>query len=110
MAAESNARGGVGGDDKVFSEKSLSTPVTGNSPTIQKRPFWKKRLLLRLGFSAAVFLACIVVAEVALHLMGYGNLEVYDPDPRLYWRLKPNQNCFTKVNHKPVRINSLGTR
>jgi hypothetical protein len=52
----------------------------------------------------------VVIAEVTLHLMGYGNLEVYDPDPRLYWRLKPNQNCFTKVNHEPVRINSLGTR
>src|SRR5215468_1230568 len=75
-----------------------------------KRRFSAKRLLLRLGFSAAVFLLCIVVAEVTLHMMGYGDLEVYDPDPRLYWRLKPNQNCFTKVNHQPVRINSLGTR
>ena len=66
--------------------------------------------MLKVGFSAAVFLLCIVIAEVTLHLMGYGNLEAYDPDPRLYWRLKPNQNCFTKVNHEPVRINSLGTR
>jgi lysophospholipase L1-like esterase len=88
----------------------LSTPVVENSAKIPKRPFSKKRLFLKLGFSAAVFLFCIVVAEVTLHLMGYGNLEVYDPDPRLYWRLTPNQSCFTKVNHQPVRINSLGTR
>jgi lysophospholipase L1-like esterase len=63
-----------------------------------------------VGFSAGVFLLCIVIGEVTLHLMGYGNLEVYDPDPRMYWRLKPNQSCFTKVDHKPVRVNSLGTR
>jgi len=75
-----------------------------------KRRFSAKRLFLKLGFSAAVFLLCIVVAEVTLHVMGYGDLEVYDPDPHLYWRLRPNQNCFTKVNHQPVRINSLGTR
>jgi lysophospholipase L1-like esterase len=110
MGAESAAGKGVGENDRIFSKKSLSAPVTENSPTVQKRPFWQKHLLLRLGFSAAVFLLCVVVAEVTLRLMGYGNLEVYDPDPRLYWRLKPNQHCFTKVNHKPVRINSLGTR
>jgi hypothetical protein len=76
----------------------------------QKKRFSAKRLFLKLGFSAAVFLLCVVVGEVTLHLMGYGNLEVYDPDPRLYWRLRPNQNCYTKVNHQRVRINSLGTR
>jgi lysophospholipase L1-like esterase len=86
-----------------------ATKVEESAPP-PKRRFSARRLLLKSGFSAAVFLLCIVVAEVTLHTMGYGNLEVYDPDPRLYWRLRPNQNCFTKVNHHPVRINSLGTR
>jgi lysophospholipase L1-like esterase len=88
----------------------LSTPVAENLSTIPGRRFSKKRLLLKLGFSAAIFLLCVALGELVLHLMGYGNLEVYDPDPRLYWRLRPNQNCFTKVNHRPVRINSLATR
>jgi hypothetical protein len=88
----------------------LSTSAADNPPSIAKRPFSRKRLLLKLGFSAAIFLLCVGFGELVLHLMGYGNLEVYDPDPRVYWRLSPNQNCFTKVNHQPVRINSLGTR
>ena len=48
--------------------------------------------------------------EIILRLNGYGNLEIYEPDPLLYWKLKPNQNCYTKVGHKPVHINSQGTR
>ncbi|MCK7478321.1 MAG: hypothetical protein M0C28_13665 [Candidatus Moduliflexus flocculans] len=48
--------------------------------------------------------------EIALRLAGYGNLEMYQPDPKLYWRLKPNQNCFTKIDRKPVHINAHGTR
>jgi len=51
-----------------------------------------------------------VVCEIILRLNGYGNLEIYQPDPLLYWRLKPNQDCFTKVDHKPVHINSHSTR
>jgi hypothetical protein len=47
---------------------------------------------------------------VALSVAGFGNVEIYEPDPRLFWRLKPNQQCFTKVDHKPVHINSRGTR
>lgn len=52
----------------------------------------------------------LVLAEVVLHLMGFGQVEIYDADPKLYWRLKPNQDCYTKVDHKPVHINSRGTR
>ncbi len=51
-----------------------------------------------------------MVCEIILRLNGYGNLEIYQPDPLLYWRLKPNQDCFTKVDHKPVHINSHSTR
>ena len=48
--------------------------------------------------------------ELVLRINGYGKLEIYEPDPALYWRLKPNQKCYTKIDHKPVRINSQGTR
>ena len=71
---------------------------------------FKKRLLQNLTLSGAVFFGCLATLEIALRFAGYGNLEIYQPDPKLYWRLKPNQNCFTKVDHKPVRINSHGTR
>jgi len=69
-----------------------------------------KRLLENLALSAVVFLLCVLVCEIVLRLNGYGNLEIYDPDPRLYWRLKPRQDCFTKIDHRPVHINSHGTR
>jgi len=57
-----------------------------------------------------VFLLCVAVFEAVLRLCGFGNLEIYEPDPKLYWKLKPNQNCYTKIGHKPVHINSQGTR
>lgn len=84
-----------------MSQPPSSSPVT---------PRRKARLLPKLaaaGISLGVFL---ILAEVALHLAGFGQVEIYDADPKLYWRLKPNQDCYTKVDHKPVHINSLGTR
>ncbi len=69
-----------------------------------------RRSLQNLGLSAGVFLLCALGCEVALRFAGYGNLEIYEPDARLYWRLRPNQDCFTKVDHRPVHINSQGTR
>lgn len=59
---------------------------------------------------AVVFGLCCVGLEVVLRIAGFGNLEIYEPHPKLYWRLKPNQDCFTKVGRKPVHINSKGTR
>ncbi|MBI4663797.1 MAG: SGNH/GDSL hydrolase family protein [Verrucomicrobia bacterium] len=69
-----------------------------------------RNLLKNLCLSAASLLIFVALLEGALRLCGYGNVEVYSPDPLLYWRLKPNQNCFTKINHQPVRVNSQGTR
>ena len=63
--------------------------------------------LILAGTSFAIFLA---LAEVVLRIAGYGQVEIYEPDRRLFWRLRPNQDCFTKVDHKPVHINSRGTR
>lgn len=69
-----------------------------------------KALLQNASLALATFLLCFVLLEVVLRFLGYGNLEVYQPDPVLYWRLKPNQQCFTKIGRKPVRVNSRGTR
>ena len=80
-----------------------------SSSKTPRRPLWKN-LLLNLAFSAFVFFLCIAVFEIVLRLNHYGNLEIYEADPQLYWKLKPNQDCFTKIDHKPVHINSHGTR
>jgi len=76
------------------------------SPPSARRKRWLPKLALAFG-SGLVFL---LIAEVVLRLCGYGNLEIYQPDPKLYWRPKPNQDCFTKVGHQPVHVNSNGTR
>jgi len=69
-----------------------------------------KRLAQNLSLALGVFLCCIAMTEIVLRIKGYGNLEIYEPDPVLYWKLKPNQDCYTKVDHRPVHINALGTR
>jgi lysophospholipase L1-like esterase len=69
-----------------------------------------KKLLLNLALSCGVFLLCAAALEGILRLNHYGNLEIYQPDPKLYWKLKPNQDCFTKIDRKPVHVNSEGTR
>lgn len=69
-----------------------------------------KRLLQNLALSAASLLICVALLEVILRFCGYGNVEIYEPDPVLYWKLRPNQDCYTKIDRKPVHINSFGTR
>jgi hypothetical protein len=73
------------------------------------KPRWK-RWLPNLALALGTFLVCVGLLEVALRVAGYGNLEIYEPDAKLYWKLKPDQDCFTKVGHKRVHINSHGTR
>jgi len=80
--------------------------MSASAPTSSR---WKS-LRQKLGLSLATFVICLGGLEIILRLNGYGNLEIYQPDSNLYWRLKPNQDCYTKVNHKPVHINSQGTR
>jgi hypothetical protein len=78
-------------------------------PPPPKKARWKRiPQNLALAFGSLMF--CLALLEIALRLLGYGNLEIYQPDPQLYWRLKPNQNCYTKIDHKPVHINSQCTR
>jgi lysophospholipase L1-like esterase len=86
-------------------------PSKITSPDLVPRPSsrlktWLQNLALMLGS----FALCFIVLEVSLRIAGYGNVEIYQPDPLVYWKLKPNQNCFTKVDHKPVHVNSHGTR
>ena len=69
-----------------------------------------KRWLQNLTLCCGTFLFCAILLEIALRIMGYGNLEIYEPDRKLYWRLKPNQDCYTKIDRRPVHINSHGTR
>jgi hypothetical protein len=86
--------------------------MNGNSKNAAEYPpksRWKRWLQNLLLFSAT-FLICAVLLELGLRIAGYGHLEVYEPDPKLYWKLKPNQDCYTKINRKPVHINSHGTR
>lgn len=85
--------------------------MNGNSEPKRAAPKSRwKRLLQNLALSFATFFLCVATLEIILRLAGYGNLEIYEPDPKLYWKLKPNQDCFTKIDHKLVHINSHGTR
>jgi lysophospholipase L1-like esterase len=69
-----------------------------------------KNALKNLALAFFTFFVCLTLAELALRIAGYGNVEIYEADPIVYWRLKPNQNCYTKIDHKPVHINDHGTR
>ncbi|MEK7686441.1 MAG: SGNH/GDSL hydrolase family protein [Verrucomicrobiota bacterium] len=69
-----------------------------------------KNLFKNLALALGTFLFCFLLLELGVRLMGYGNVEIYEADPLLYWRNKPNQNRRTTVERKPVHINSQGTR
>jgi lysophospholipase L1-like esterase len=69
-----------------------------------------KRFFQNAALFVGTFALCLIGFEGALRIAGYGNVEIYEPDPALYWKLKPNQNCYTKIDRKPVHINSHGTR
>lgn len=93
--------------------QSEAGPASGlmppkSAPTV-KPPRWK-RLAQNLALSLGVFVLCLGLLELILRWNGFGNLEIYQADPVLYWRLKPNQDCYTKIDHQPVHINSHGTR
>jgi lysophospholipase L1-like esterase len=69
-----------------------------------------KNIGKNLALSVASLALCFILTELALKIAGYGDLEVYDWDPAVYWKLRPNQNCYTKINHQPVHVNSHGVR
>jgi len=86
-----------------------SKPVIASGPQA-KQSSRIKRFLQNLSLALGTFLFCLLACEIVLRVLGYGNLEIYQPDRALYWRLKPNQDCYTKIGRKPVHINSQGTR
>lgn len=85
---------------------SVSQPESAPAGPVRRRG----RLLPKLVLAVGSLLLFLLLAEGVLSLAGFGNVEIYEPDPKLFWRLKPNQDCFTKVDNKPVHINSRGTR
>ena len=60
--------------------------------------------------SIPTLVVCFLAVEIPLRMAGYGQLEIYEPHPSLFWRLKPNQTGLTKVDRKPFHINSHSTR
>ncbi|MFO1499622.1 MAG: SGNH/GDSL hydrolase family protein [Verrucomicrobiota bacterium] len=80
------------------------------NPAPPAQPKSRRALLINLSLSAASLLVFVALLELAFRLLGYGNVEIYQADPQLYWKLKPNQHCYTKVDHRPVNINAHGTR
>ena len=87
-------------DNFNANEKKLKPPKSSR---------WK-RLLQNLVLFSVTFFLCVAAFEIILRLSGYGNQVIYQPDPKLYWKLKPDQDCYTKIGRNPIRINSLGTR
>jgi lysophospholipase L1-like esterase len=83
---------------------------TGTAARLGGQPSRWANLLKNLGLAMASALVCLAVIEGVLRLLGYGHVEIYEPDPILFWKLKPNQDCWTKIGRKPVHINSQGTR
>src|SRR4051812_44381896 len=88
----------------------MNTSSNSDTAVAPRKASRGKALLVNLALSGGSLLLFVGLLELALRLMGYGNVEIYQADPLLYWRLKPNQECYTKVNHQPVHINSMGTR
>lgn len=87
-----------------------SEPISPAAPSSGGPARRRGRLLPKLMLSLGSLFVFLLIAEGVLSLAGFGNVEIYEPDPKLFWRLKPNQDCFTKVDNKPVHINSRGTR
>lgn len=77
---------------------------------LKRKKTSKKRLLQNLALVCASTVLFLVLLEIILRLAGYGNLVIYQPDPKLFWKPLPNQSCYTKFDHKTVHINSKGTR
>ena len=88
----------------------MSTSSSSETPAPATRPSRLKNVLKNLALFGFTLLLCVALTELALRILGYGNVEIYEPHPQLYWRLKPDQECYTKIDRKPVHVNSHGTR
>jgi len=70
----------------------------------------KKVLLQNIALAFASLALFLIFLEIIFRWSGYGNLVIYQPDPKTFWKPLPNQSCYTKFGHKPVYINSKRTR
>ncbi len=70
----------------------------------------KCTVLKNIALACISLLVFLLLTEGVFSMFGYGNLIVYQPDPVLFWKPVPGQNCYTKLGHKPVTVNSQGTR
>ncbi|MFC2171026.1 SGNH/GDSL hydrolase family protein [Acidobacteriota bacterium] len=89
------------GGQEILEEQPDSDPTEIRGKTA----LWKKATYVLL-----ITVALVILLEGVLRIMGYGNVEVYIPDERLIWRLRPSQETYTKIDRKPVYINTLGFR
>ncbi|MBN2483478.1 MAG: SGNH/GDSL hydrolase family protein [Candidatus Omnitrophica bacterium] len=69
-----------------------------------------KKILFSLVAIIGGLLLTLLVIEIILRILGFGNLVIYQYDKDVYWKPRPNQHCFTKEGHQPVQINRLGLR
>lgn len=74
------------------------------------KPSKLKRVLQNGALLLGSMFLFLCLLEIIFGLFGYGDLVIYQPDPKLMWKPLPNQDCYTKVGHKPIHVNSKGTR
>ena len=86
---------------------------TSNSSETTPRASRWNNALTNLTLFAAVFFLCGVLAEVTLRLMGYGNVEIYEPDPKVIWRLSGSpisaflDGCYAQARARQKRSAGL---
>jgi len=65
-------------------------------------------LLARLGLAAAAIILVLGAAELAMRILGVGQVVTYTPDPRFGYLMRPSQVVSTYG--EPIEINALGLR
>jgi lysophospholipase L1-like esterase len=70
-----------------------------------------KRLAVLTAVVGASLLVALLLAEIALRMMGFSAPVWYRPDPQLGWTLRPGMNAwFTREGRARVTINAEGRR
>ncbi len=88
----------------------VQSPATAPAAPAAAEPPPRGQRLLTIQNGARALILLLLLSEGGLHSLGYGQAELYRPDPRVYWTLAPDQHRVTKVNHLPVITNAHGTR
>lgn len=88
--------------------KDHTSSIDKNRSGVQGKA--KGAVLKNVALAFTSLLLFLLLAEGVLSMFGYGNLIIYKPDQILFWKPVPVQERYTKIGHKPVLINSHGTR